>query len=61
VAYVRPRYAGYVGFQEKAGVPLAEYLRECRVPYEASNSSAERTLDRLDALYRESLGEQNHV
>jgi multiple sugar transport system substrate-binding protein len=46
-AYVRPRYCGYARFQEKAGLPMIDYLR--------NGSSANRALDQLDALYRESL------
>jgi multiple sugar transport system substrate-binding protein len=60
-AHVRPRYAGYVPFQEKAGAPLADYMREHKGGRAGSNLSAERAMDRLDALYRESLGEWKHA
>jgi multiple sugar transport system substrate-binding protein len=60
-AYVRPRYAGYVPFQEKAGAPLAEYLLKRQGPNSGTNLFAEQTLDRIDALYRESLGERKHA
>ena len=46
-AYVRPRYAGYTGLQEKAGVPIADYLKD--------GGDANRKLDHVDALYRASL------
>jgi multiple sugar transport system substrate-binding protein len=46
-AVVRPRYPGYVALQETAGLPIAEYMRE--------GGDAELLLDRLDALYRDSL------
>lgn len=46
-AYVRPRYPGYVRLQEKAGVPIAEYVR--------GGGNAGAKLDQVDALYRASL------
>lgn len=46
-AYVRPRYPGYVGLQEKAGFAIAEYLR--------NGGNAGKQLDQVDALYRTSL------
>lgn len=46
-ACVRPRYPGYVQLQEKAGLPIAKYLRE--------GGSAHLVLDHIDALYRASL------
>lgn len=52
-AYVRPRYDGYVSFQEKAGIPLAAYLRD--------GGNAEHTIDRIDALYRASLQGVKHA
>jgi multiple sugar transport system substrate-binding protein len=58
-AYVRPRYAGYVPFQEKAGVPIAEHLRGHRkVP---SRDSALHALNALDTLYRDSIREAAHA
>ncbi|MEO8738058.1 MAG: ABC transporter substrate-binding protein [Edaphobacter sp.] len=58
-AYVRPRYAGYVSFQEKAGVPIGEYLRRHRNG--PSQHSAQQALDTVNALYRESLWESAHA
>lgn len=46
-AYVRPRYPGYIGLQEKAGIAIADYLRDGR--------NASQRLDQIDALYRTSL------
>jgi len=46
-AFVRPRYDGYVPFQERAGHPIAQYLRD--------EISAVAALDSIDAQYRESL------
>ena len=45
-AWVRPRYAGYIGFQERAGVPIVEYLRH--------GGSEDRVLETVDRVYRES-------
>ena len=46
-AYVRPRYFGYVGLQERAGVPIVEYCRH--------RGNAQQVLDQIDTLYRASL------
>ncbi len=46
-AYVRPRYDGYIPLQEKAGIPIAKYLRE--------GGNAGLILDSIDELYRVSL------
>ena len=46
-AYVRPRYRGYVSLQESGGEAVVAYCKE--------RGNARRTLDRLDALYRETL------
>jgi multiple sugar transport system substrate-binding protein len=46
-AYVRPRYCGYIGLQERAGIPIIHYLR--------NGGSAAQTMDHVDNLYRESL------
>ncbi|MFC5653663.1 extracellular solute-binding protein [Paenibacillus solisilvae] len=46
-AYMRPRYDGYLHFQDLAGDVVRDYLRD--------GGSIDRTLDRLDALYAESL------
>jgi multiple sugar transport system substrate-binding protein len=45
-AYVRPRYSGYVAFQEQAGVPIANYLQ--------SGGSAQSALSAINLLYRAS-------
>lgn len=47
IAYVRPRYHGYVGLQERGGALLAEFCR--------SGGEVQHTLRQLDALYRDSL------
>jgi multiple sugar transport system substrate-binding protein len=46
-AFIRPRYGGYVSLQERAGHPIAQYLRE--------EMSAETALESIDAQYRQSL------
>lgn len=46
-AYVRPRYPGYIALQRAAGEPIAEYLRQ--------EITLARALERLNALYRQSL------
>jgi len=46
-AYMRPRYDGYLHFQDHAGDVVRDYLRE--------GGSADRVLGRLNALYAESL------
>jgi multiple sugar transport system substrate-binding protein len=45
-AFVRPRYSGYVPLQTDGGKALQEHLRDGR--------DAKATLEKLDALYRES-------
>ena len=49
-AFVRPRYAGYLEFQDVAGDPIHAYLREGGDP--------NAVLDQLDVLYRESQEEK---
>jgi multiple sugar transport system substrate-binding protein len=44
IAYVRPRYPGYVGLQERAGEAIVEYCKQHR--------NTKKTLEQLDALYR---------
>lgn len=44
--YVRPRYNGYLKFQDRAGIPLQEYLRQGGTP--------ERVLNELNDQYRKS-------
>ncbi len=45
-AFVRPRYPGYLEFQDRAGDPIHQYLREGGDPTQV--------LDELNRLYRES-------
>jgi multiple sugar transport system substrate-binding protein len=45
-AYLRPRYDGYLYFQEHAGVLVHEYLR--------SGGDAREVMEDMDRLYRES-------
>lgn len=47
-AFVRPRYAGYLDFQDAAGAPIHNYLK--------NGGSPAQVLDRLNALYRKSKG-----
>ena len=47
LAFVRPRYAGYLGFQDHAGDPIHEYLR--------LGGDPRKVLETLNRLYRESL------
>ncbi len=44
-SFVRPRYAGYLDFQDIAGDPIHEYLRE--------GGDANKVLDVLDQMYRD--------
>ncbi len=46
-AYVRPRYAGYIGLQSSAGIPITAFLRR--------ELSAAQTLKSLDDLYKSNL------
>jgi multiple sugar transport system substrate-binding protein len=48
-AYLRPRYDGFVAFQDKAGILLHTHVR--------TGGDDSELLDRLDALYRASRGE----
>lgn len=45
--YIRPRYNGYLHFQDHAGAPLQECLM--------NNGDAIKTIERMNELYRESL------
>lgn len=45
-AFVRPRYSGYLYFQDRAGFPIHSYLRE--------GGSPAAVLDELNTLYRAS-------
>ena len=46
-AYIRPKYCGYIVLQEKAGIPIANYLK--------CGGSAAQAIDQIDILYRGSL------
>jgi multiple sugar transport system substrate-binding protein len=46
-AYVRPRYRGYVGLQERAGNLVAEHCK--------TRGNVRMTLEQIDVLYRASL------
>lgn len=48
-AFVRPRYSGYLDFQDHAGDPIHDYLR--------NGGDPSKVLDALNRLYRESLPE----
>jgi multiple sugar transport system substrate-binding protein len=53
-AYVRPRYRGYIGLQERGGNVIAEYCKD--------RGNVRRTLDQVDAIYRASLnGDAQHA
>lgn len=47
MAYVRPRYRGYVSLQESGGKLIAEFCK--------NNGDAHRVVDDLDSLYRATL------
>jgi multiple sugar transport system substrate-binding protein len=49
-AYLRPRYPGYIPFQDRAGPIVQRYLRQGGDP--------RATLDELDRLYRASLSRE---
>jgi multiple sugar transport system substrate-binding protein len=48
--YMRPRYDGYLQFQDQAGRPIQDYL--------VNGGEEASTLDSIDALYRHSLTSQ---
>jgi len=48
-AFLRPRYAGYLYFQDRAGIPVRDYLRYGGDP--------RAVLEMLNGLYRESQKE----
>lgn len=48
-AWLRPRYDGYIPFQDRAGEAVTEYLAE--------GGDARQTLAAIDRLYRESLAD----
>jgi multiple sugar transport system substrate-binding protein len=53
-AYVRPRYSGYVGLQERAGEIIIEYSKH--------HENRQKALEQIDAVYRSSLkGRTQHV
>ncbi len=45
--YMRPRYNGYLYFQDHAGIPLQKCLM--------NNSDPQKTLDEMNSIYRKSL------
>lgn len=45
--YIRPRYNGYLHFQDHAGLPL----QQCII----NNSNAEKTLEAMNKIYKESI------
>jgi multiple sugar transport system substrate-binding protein len=47
-AYLRPRYEGYIGFQDKAGILLHEFLQR--------QADVGMSLDALQRLYKRTLG-----
>jgi multiple sugar transport system substrate-binding protein len=49
--YVRPRYNGYLHFQDQAGLPLQECLEEDGDPV--------KTLNEMSKIYRQSLAHKN--
>ena len=49
--YVRPRYNGYLHFQDHAGVPLQKCLAENGVP--------SKTLNEMNKIYRQSITHKN--
>jgi multiple sugar transport system substrate-binding protein len=46
ISWMRPRYSGYLYFQDRAGIPIRDYVRD--------GGNPESVLDRLNDLYRES-------
>lgn len=46
-AYVRPRYDGYLDFQDHAGLPIQQYLQE--------GGNASSVLEKMNELYRTSI------
>lgn len=51
-AWVRPRYDGYISFQESAGVPIVAYLR--------NGGDEHAVIDAVNQRYRNSLKERSH-
>ncbi len=49
--YVRPRYNGYLHFQDHAGIPLQKCLLE--------NGDPVKTLTEMNKIYRQSIGHKN--
>lgn len=45
-AFIRPRYSGYLDFQDNAGHPIQDFLR--------NGGSAKTLFDKLNSMYRES-------
>lgn len=51
--YIRPRYNGYLYFQDKAGKPLYECL--------LNNGDAIKALDEMNKIYRDSIIEEQSL
>ena len=49
-AYIRPRYNGYLHFQDHAGDPIQQYLRD--------GGNPEEVLDAINVIYKDSLKHQ---
>ncbi len=49
-AYIRPRYNGYLHFQDLAGDPIKEYLQ--------NGGNAEEVLNKIDSIYHQSLAHE---
>lgn len=45
-AFLRPRYSGYLDFQDNAGIPIQDFLRD--------GGNVNTLFDKLNAMYRES-------
>ena len=52
--YIRPRYHGYLHFQDRAGQPLQDYLS-------GKTSNPMQVLEKINDLYRQSLPTQKSV
>ena len=50
-AYIRPRYNGYLHFQDHAGLPLQKCLLD--------NGNPVKTLNEMNTIYRQSVGYKN--
>lgn len=50
-AYMRPRYYGYLGFQDEAGIYIQEYMR-------GNNKHTASVIKKLNAAYKQSFNNQ---